>query len=154
MGSSPIWLWVIHEHGFGKAVQTFPWPSVPELGVLITLEPGTVEHLLSSRPRSGVPIGNDSSRPRPIYLLPFHHFPSIPHFISIICTNKPSTLDPGCADTIVPPYSHPESNCSSPGQVFLRPYLFITLCSHTARLVCQRMLFLMLLSQTLAAQTG
>jgi hypothetical protein len=37
MGSSPIRHWVIHEHQKGKAVQTFWWPSVPELRVLITL---------------------------------------------------------------------------------------------------------------------
>ena len=130
MGSSPTWLRVIHEHGSGKAVRTCPfWPSVPELRVLITLEPETVERLPSSRPRSGASPSAmthhnlDLSIRFPFIITlspPFH----LHHFVLIS-----STLNPGCVDTIVPPYLHPESNCSSPGQVFFRPlsihYLFV-----------------------------
>ena len=120
MGSSPIRLRVIHEHGSGKAVRTFPWPSVPEPGVLITLEPETVERLLSSGPRSGASPSTMTHHDLDLSIRFPSSFPlspvSPPSFVLIS-----STLDPGRADTIVPPYSHPESNCSSPGQVFFRP---------------------------------
>ena len=91
MGSSPIRLQVIHEHGLGKAVRTFPWPSVPELRVLITLEPETVERLLSSRPQSGVSPPamihhNLDLSIRSRFIIPF-----VPRFIPIICTN---TINP------------------------------------------------------------
>jgi hypothetical protein len=122
MGSSPIRLQVIHEHGSGKAVRTCPfWPSVPELRMLITLEPETVERLLSSRPRSGASPSAMTHHDLDLSI----RFPFIIFILSPVSSQsfvlKPSTLDPGCADTIVPPYSHPESNCSSPGQVFFRP---------------------------------
>ena len=153
MGSSPIRLRVIHEHGSGKADQTYPWPSVLELRVLITLEPETVEHLLSSRPQSSASPSAITHHDLDLSI----HFPFIipfvPRFIPIICTNTINPRPWVCRYS-VPPYSHPESNCSSPGQAFFRPYLFITLCSHTACLVCQRALFLTLLSWTLAAQPG
>ena len=89
MGSSPIRLQVIHEHGSGKAVQTCPfWPSVPELRMLITLEPETVEHLLSSRPRSSMspPAMTHDDLDLSIrfpFIISF-----VPHFIPIICTNN------------------------------------------------------------------
>ena len=91
--------------------------------MLITLEPETVECLLSSRPQSGASPSAMTHHDLDLSI----HFPFItsfaPCFIPIICTNKPSTLDPGCADTIVPPYLHLELNCSSPRQVFFQPYL-------------------------------
>ena len=92
MGSSPIRLQVIHEHGSGKAVRTCPfWPSVPELRVLITLEPETVEHLLSSRPRSGASPSAMTHHDLDLSIrFPFI-IPFIPCFISIICTN---TINP------------------------------------------------------------
>ena len=122
MGSSPTWLQVIHEHGSGKAVQTCPfWPSVPELRVLITLEPETMEHLLSSRPRSSTSPSAMTHHNLDLSICFPFIISSVPRFIPIICTNSHQILDPGCADTIVPPYAHPESNCSSPGQVFFRP---------------------------------
>jgi hypothetical protein len=159
MGSSPIWLRVIHEHGSGKAVQTLPWPSVLELRVLITLGPETVERLLSSRPQSGASPSAMTHHDLDLSIC----FPFIislcPPFHSHHLYYSHQTLDPGCADTIVLPYSHPELNCPSPGQVFFQPSLFIHLLfphsplslsaravSHaivsdfgcTARLVCHR----------------
>ena len=91
MGSSLIRLRVIHEHGSGKAVRTFPWPSVPELRVLITLEPETVERLLSSRPRSGTSPSAMTHHDLDLSIrFPFI-IPFIPRFIPIICTN---TINP------------------------------------------------------------
>ena len=142
-----------------KAVRTCPfWPSVPELRVLITLEPETVEHLLSSRPRSSASPSAMTHHDLDLSIRSPSSFPlspvSPPSFVLI-----PSTLDPRCAGTIVPPYSYPESNCSSPGQVFFQPLsihfpLFphspLSLSAHavshaivsdfgcTARLVCHR----------------
>ena len=88
--------------------------------MLITLEPEMVEWLLSSRPRSGTSPTAMTHHNLDLSI----HFPFIiplspvsPPSLVLI----PSTLDPRCADTIVPPYSPPESNCSSPGQVFFRP---------------------------------
>ena len=108
--------------------------------MLITLEPETVEHLLSSRPRSGASPSAMTHHDLDLSIRSLPSFPLSPvSSPSFVLTS--STLDPGCTDTIVPPYSHPESNCSSPGQVFFWPYLFISLCSHTACLVCQRALF-------------
>ena len=127
--------------------------------MLITLEPETVECLLSSRPRSGASPLAMTHHDLDLsicflFIIPFCP-PFHPHHFVLI----PSTLDPGCADIIVPPYSHPESNCSSPGQVFFRPLsihyplfphsplsLSVRTFSHaivsdlgcTARLVCHR----------------
>ena len=153
MGSSPIRLRVIHEHGIGKAVRTFPWPSVLELRVLITLEPETVERLLSSRPQSGTsPSAMTHHDLDSSIRFPFHHFLCPPFHLHHFCTNtiEPQTL--GARIRLSRSVRIWNRTALAPGKYSSGPYLFITLCSHTAHLVCQRALFLTLLSRTSAAQ--
>ena len=92
MGSSPTRLRVIHEHGSGKAVWTCPfWPSVPELGVLITLEPEMVECSLSSRPWSSASPSAMTHHDLDLSIHFLFIISFIPRFIPIICTN---TINP------------------------------------------------------------
>ena len=126
MGSSPTRLRVIHEHGSGKAVWTCPfWPSVPELRVLIPLEPEMMERLLSSRPRSSTSPSAMTHHDLDLSI----RFPFIisfvPRFISITCTN---TLNPRPWERGLGPLSSPHSLDrfrSSPGRSISKtfPYL-------------------------------
>jgi hypothetical protein len=88
MGSSPIRLQAIHEHGSGKAVWTCPSalcsrakgvdnPKIRSDGTFTKFQT-MVWH---------VPIGDDLSQPRTIYSLPFHFpFVSSTSFLSPIVT--------------------------------------------------------------------